>query len=225
LCVLGYLAFAPFVLYVEPPLPSLLSSRLSKPQSGVGYIVGKEGGIMSRFRTPSLVVATPLGGGEEYEALRLVWGEASDADFTLPYSKVDMFSHFLGENEDKTIGILYDDDDGDERAMAESLLEKFPSAIGVPYSGRVSVVNEEEIVSLLDSLWGVVVLDAGKSRDAWTSTRAKVIMDNLSASSSVSLERVISIGYDWRRILSTFFREGRVVVDYTFTVLENTDKV
>ena len=224
--LLGYLCLAPFVIYVEPDLPSLLSSRITRPVSFFSCIVGKEGGILSRFRTPSLVVTTMLEGGKEYSSPRLIWGKSGgEGDYSLPYDKYEMYSYFLKENENKTIGILYDSDDSDESRMALSLLEAYPSAVGVPYGGRVSVVNEDEVISSLDSLWGVLVLDPEKTSEAWSKTKAKVIMDSLSAASSVSLERVVSIGYDWKRILSLFFREGRVEVHYAFTVLENPEKV
>lgn len=224
LCILGYIFFAPFVLYIEPDVPSLLARRLTKPSSCLSYIVGKEGGILSRFRSPSLVVASPLGGGDAYDAPRLTWGKIGE-EFCIPYSKADMYSFFISENGERAIGILFDSDDGDEMKVFESLSSSFPSLVGVPYSGRVSVVNSEEIVSSLDALWGVIVLDAEKTREAWTKTKAKVIMDNLSASSSVSLERVVSIDYDWKRIITTFFRDNRAEAYYTFTVLENPDKV
>ena len=105
--------------------------------------------------------------------------------------------------------------------MAESLSSKYPNLVPVPYYDRVSVVNKDEIVGLMDSRWGVIVYNAEESREAWLSTKAKVVMDPVSAASAVSVERVIAITPDWNAIIKGALKGGDISFDYTFTVLEN----
>ena len=132
-----------------------------------------------------------------------------------------MYKSFLDSNSNRTIGFLYNENDGEAEEMALSLSATYPNLVPIPYYDRVSVVNKDEIVGVMDSLWGVIVYSAEESREAWLVTKAKVVMDPVSAASAVSIERVIAITPDWNKIIKSALKGDDVSLDYTFTVLEN----
>ncbi|MCI6114105.1 MAG: hypothetical protein MR687_02320 [Spirochaetales bacterium] len=217
-----YFFLTPYVEYREPELPSLYSKRLTHPSSSFSFFVGKEGGVLSRIKKPSLIVYSPLSSVSDTDIPTLQWGRGDlEADVSISFSKSDMYKSFLDSNSGRTIGFLYNENDREGENMAESLSSKYPNLVPVPYYDRVSVVNKDEIVGLMDSLWGVIVYNAEESREAWLSTKAKVVMDPVSAASAVSVERVIAITPDWNAIIKGALKGGDISFDYTFTVLEN----
>lgn len=217
-----YLFFVPYVEYREPELPSLYSSRLTHPESSFSFLVGKEGGFLSLFKKPSLVVYSPLSSVEETETKTLQWGRAnSKATYSLQFSKLDMYRSVLEANKDKTIGFLYEENDDESEDIFYTLSGDYPNLVAVPYFDRISVVNQSRIKETLDSLWGVIVYDPENSREAWADTVSKVIMDPVSAAAAVSVERVIAITPDWNDIISSALNGDDISFDYTLTVLEN----
>ena len=221
--IAGYLLLVPFVEYREPDIPQLLSSRLTSPSSSFSFLVGKEGGLLSRFRKPSLVVYSPLLEVTETEVPSIQWGRKdSKATYSILLDKREMYASALREYEGKSIGFLYDENSDNGEELFQSLSLEFPDLVPVTYYERVSVVNKEEVVSALDELWGVIVFDWENSREACLETKVRIIMDNLSASSSVSLERVISIEPDWKEIIKSALKGEDISLDYTCTVLNNS---
>ncbi len=146
-----YLFFVPYVEYREPELPSLYSSRLTHPESSFSFLVGKEGGFLSLFKKPSLVVYSPLSSVEETETKTLQWGRAnSKATYSLQFSKLDMYRSVLEANKDKTIGFLYEENDDEAEDLFNTLSMDYPNLVAVPYFDRVSVVNQSRIKETLD---------------------------------------------------------------------------
>lgn len=220
LCLVLFLL--PFVEYVEPRLPKTYASRLTHPKSSLFFLVGKEDGILSRVRKPSLIVYTPLSERIESDAFTLEWGNPDSCeDYSILFSDIDMYRAALEEYGDKLIAFLYNTKSSEDKEILSTLQKEFPdNLVAVPYTERVSVTDSEGIVNLLDGCWGVIVTDAESSRDAWSKTRAKVIMDTLSAAASVSLDRVISIEPDWNEIIRSALKGDDISLHYTLTVLE-----
>ena len=217
-----YFFLTPYVEYREPELPSLYSKRLTHPSSSFSFFVGKEGGGLSKIKKPSVIVYSPLSNVPDTDIPTLQWGRGdSKADVSISLSKNDMYKSFLDSNSNRTIGFLYNENDGEAEEMALSLSAIYSNLVPIPYYDRVSVVNKDEIVGVMDSLWGVIVYSAEESREAWLVTKAKVVMDPVSAASAVSIERVIAITPDWNKIIKSALKGDDVSLDYTFTVLEN----
>lgn len=219
---LSYLFFIPYVEYREPELPSLFSSRLTHPQSSFSFLVGREGGILSKIRKPSLVVYSPLSKVEEKEMKTLQWGRLdSEATYSVFFNPIDMYRFLLESNSDKVIGFLFEENDDEAKKVYDTLSLEFPNLVPVTYYDRVSVVNKDKIVESLNGLWGVIVYGVEDSREAWCNAECKVIMDPLSAASAVSLERVLAITPDWKDIIKSALKGDDISFDYTLTVLEN----
>ena len=216
-----YFFLTPYVQYREPELPLLLSRRLTHPRSSFSFFVGKEGGILSKIKTPSLIVYSPLSSVSDSSIPSLQWGRAdSKAEYSVSFSKSNMYQYLLESNQERTIGFLYNENDREAKDMALSLAS-YQNLVPIPYYDRVSVVNKDEIVGLMDSLWGVIVYEAQESREAWIETKSKVVMDPVSAASAVSLERVIAITPDWNKIIKSALNGDDISLHYTLTVLEN----
>ena len=162
---LSYLFFIPYVEYREPELPSLFSSRLTHPQSSFSFLVGREGGILSKIRKPSLVVYSPLSRVEEKEMKTLQWGRLdSEATYSVFFHPIDMYRFLLESNSDKVIGFLFEENDDEAIKIYETLSLEFPNLVPVTYYDRVSVVNKDKIVESLNGLWGVIVYGVEDSR-------------------------------------------------------------
>lgn len=217
-----YFFFVPLVEYREPELPSLYSSRLTHPKSSFSYIVGKEGGLLSRIKSPSLIVYSPLMEVEDTEKRTLQWGRFdSKATYSIVFSKTDMYRFVLESNPDKLIGFLFDENDRKAVDIYNSLSSDYSNLVPVSFYDRVSVINKDEIKKSLDSLWGFIVYDGEKSSEAWRDVDSKIIMDPVSASAAVSVDRVIAITPDWNTIIKSALRGDDISFDYTLTVLEN----
>ena len=218
----GYLMLVPFVEYREPELPSSLSSRLSSPKSSFSFLVGREGGLLRKIRKPALIVYSPLSPVVEEDVPTLQWGRVvTDADYSFILDKEEMYRSVLDEYEGRTIGFLYVKDDMEGEEIYQKLSAEYPNLVEVKYFERVSVVNRDEIIESLDNLWGVIVFDASSSREAWVGTKARVIMDNISASSALGQERIISIEPDWNDVIKSALKGEDISLHYTFAVLDN----
>ena len=69
-----WLFLVPFVIYVQPQVPEEYGRRLTHPVTTPFYLVGKDGGLLSRFRSPDLVVYSPISERMESDAVTLEWG-------------------------------------------------------------------------------------------------------------------------------------------------------
>ena len=159
-----WLFLVPFVIYVQPQVPEEYGRRLTHPVTTPFYLVGKDGGLLSRFRSPDLVVYSPISERIESDAVTLEWGNPqSKEDYSLTFNKIDMYRSALSETEGRAIAFLYDRNDWEAQEIFSSLENEYPSLLPVSYDGRVSVVNEEDILSSLDKVWGVIVFDSESS--------------------------------------------------------------
>ena len=132
-----------------------------------------------------------------------------------------MYRFVLESNPDKLIGFLFDENDRKAVDIYNSLSSDYSNLVPVSFYDRVSVINKDEIKKSLDSLWGFIVYDGEKSSEAWRDVDSKIIMDPVSASAAVSVDRVIAITPDWNTIIKSALRGDDISFDYTLTVLEN----
>ena len=215
-----WLFLVPFVIYVQPQVPEEYGRRLTHPVTTPFYLVGKDGGLLSRFRSPDLVVYSPISERMESDAITLEWGNPhSDEDYSLTFNKIDMYRSALSETEGRAIAFLYDRNDWEAQEIFSSLEKEYPSLLPVSYDGRVSVVNEEDILSSLDKVWGVIVFDSESSAVAWRKTKAKVIMDTVSAASALTLDKVMAIEPRWDEIIPSALKKDSLSFHYTLTVI------
>ena len=215
-----WLFLVPFVIYVQPQVPEEYGRRLTHPVTTPFYLVGKDGGLLSRFRSPDLVVYSPISERMESDAVTLEWGNPqSKEDYSLTFNKIDMYRAALSEMEGRAIAFLYDRNDWEAQEIFSSLENEYPSLLPVSYDGRVSVVNEEDILSSLDKVWGVIVFDSESSAVAWRKTKAKVIMDTVSAASVLTLDKVMAIEPRWDEIIPSALKKDMLSFHYTLTVI------
>jgi len=113
----------------------------------------------------------------------------------------------------------HEEDDEEVFATLSSLISEYQNLDKLTYSNRVSVVNKDEIVNSLDKYYGVLALTPESSREALRSTKSKIVLNEIYGASFVSLDSLISLHYDWKKIISEYLKGGSISFYYTFSVL------
>ena len=131
----------------------------------------------------------------------------------------NMWKTILASFPNRTFIALYEEDDKEAFATLSSLISEYQNLDKLTYSNRVSVVNKDEIVNSLDKYYGVLALTPESSREALRSTKSKIVLNEIYGASFVSLDSLISLHYDWKKIISEYLKEGSISFYYTFSVL------
>lgn len=131
----------------------------------------------------------------------------------------NMWKTILSSFPNRTFVALYEESNEEANSIVESLSYDYPNLEHLTYLDRVSVVNKDEIVNTLNSYYGVLALTPESSKDALRSTKAKVVLDEIYGASLVSLDSLISLHYDWEKIINEYLNGGDLSFYYTFSVL------
>ena len=131
----------------------------------------------------------------------------------LAFSEEDMYSSFLSSFPDNLIAIVYEESSR-YADIFSSLSGDYVSLGSITYTSRVSVVNEEKLTASSDTYWALIITDPVSSSSLYRKTGARVVMDERDAVAAVSLGSVISLHYDWKRMVRSDFTPY-----YTYSVL------
>lgn len=131
----------------------------------------------------------------------------------LGFSEEEMYSSFLSSFSDKLTALVYEEESR-YAGIFSSLCDDHAALGCITYTSRVSVVNEEKLTASADTYWAVIITDPLSSSLLYRGTKARVVMDERDAVSAVSLDTVISLHYDWARMIASDFTPY-----YTYSVL------
>ena len=109
---------------------------------------------------------------------------------------------------------IHNEEAGGYEAHNNSLSADYPTLSALTYRGRVSVVNVDNLLSAAESYYALIVSDPLSSSLLYRRTGSRIVMDERDAVGAVSLESVISVHYDWDRMIRSGFTPY-----YTFSVL------
>ncbi len=218
--------FLPLVVFVLPPSPYSFSSTFPHPSFfNLGYICvtrnDGEKSILEKIKDPSLVVYSSL---SEIDPSfpSIVWGtDKAKGDYYFQINQEEMYSSLISEFSSYPIAFLFEESDEESNEIFNKLSQKYSNIAPVTYSGRISIVNKDEIVKTLDSFYMTVVLTVNSSKEGWRETTSRIAMDMRYASSIVSKDRVISLTPNWDLLISDFL-SGRldIPIYYTFSVIK-----
>lgn len=213
------------VVFVYPESFGEYYSRFNHPQTiNSGYISivrrGEERSLLEKIKGVDLYVYAPLSTlSDEIVTSYFLINNKEGSAIKVEKKPLEMWSSILSSFPDRAFVALYQKEDDESSSLLETLTSEFPNLDTLSYSDRVSVVNKEEIVKTLDSYYGVLALTPESSRDALRSTKAKVVVDEIYAASLLSLDSLISLHYDWDRIIREYLRDGDISIYYTFSVI------
>ncbi len=206
------------VVFVTPSELEALSGRWSHPlffNRGWFCIERSDSSpsLLERIRGADTYIYTPyslLDDGTRCTFYTVVKdGERID----LGFSEEEMYSSFLSSFPDKLIALVYEEN-SPYGEMFSSLSSEHAALGAVTYTSRVSVVNEEKLISSADTYWAVIITEPVSSSSLYRKTGARVVMDERDAVGAVSLDGVISLHYDWKRMIESDFTPY-----YTYSVL------
>lgn len=230
-CTLVFLLCASFlffsfdlVVYVYPEEFVSYESRLSRPHFiNFGYILVSRTEnsltLIEKIKKPSLYIYTPY---SNYDGDRLSFYALLDADgdrIELSYSESEMYSSFLSLFPDRIIGFCHNEYNSHYWDLYYSLKNDYPNLVDLAYTERISVVNVESLLERSSNSWGIIVTEPSSSSSLYRETDARVIMDERDAAFSVSLDSVISLHYDWNRMIREYLKSGETTSYYTFSVI------
>lgn len=213
------------VVFVYPDsLDEYYSRFYHPPFFNNGYLCverkGEGKSFLEKIKTVDLYIYAPLsvfdnGDVTPYFLIEDKEGRTTEAE----REDANIWKAILSSFPDRTFVALYEEDSEGACATFSSLISEYPNLDQLTYSNRVSVVNKDEIVNGLDNYYGVLALTPESSRDALRSTKAKIVLNEIYAASFVSLDSIISLHYDWEKIISEYLKEGSISFYYTFSVL------
>lgn len=224
--IVALFCFLPLVVFVLPPSPSSFSSSFPHPSFfNLSYIcVTREDGeasIFEKFKDPSLVIYSNL---SEVDSSfpSIVWGtDKAKGDYYFQINQEELYSSLISEFSSYPIAFLFEESDEESNNLFDKLSQKYSNIAPVTYSGRISIVNKDEIVKTLDSFYMTVVLTVNSSKEGWRETTSRIAMDMRYASSIVSKDRVISLTPNWDSLISDFLSgKGDIPIYYTFSVIK-----
>lgn len=206
------------VVYVTPSKMDELSSRWSHPGFlNRGYFCVSRSdtsvSFLERIKKVDIYIYTPysiVDDGERalfYTVIRD--GERVELDF----SEKDMYSSFLSSFPALPSAVVYEET-GEGVALYDSLREDYPLLSSLTYQGRVSVVNVDSLLSASESFYALIITDPTSSSLLYRRTGARIVMDERDAVGAVSLSSVVSVHYDWDRMIRYDFTPY-----YTYSVL------
>lgn len=216
--------FFPLVVYVYPEGMSAYESRYSHPFFiSDGYLLlsrsdGKES-VIEKIKKPSLYIYTPFASspdGKHYQDYTIL---KDDEEITLEEKAEEMMRSFLSDFPSKSIGFSYNGSDSTLSSLYETLHKDYPLLVDLGYKERVSVVNKDELIEKSNTLWGIIITSPEDEKELYRSTEARVIMKEVDAVAAVSLGSVVSIHYDWNRIIKNILDNGGSASYYTFSTL------
>lgn len=206
------------VVYVTPSSIEEISSRWSHPRFlNAGYFCVSRSddsmSLMERIKTADTYIYTPysLTGEGERTLFYTVFRDGEKVD--LAFSEEDMYALFLSSFPASLTALVYEES-GEYDALYDALSSDYPSLTALTYQGRVSVVNIDSLVSSSESCYALIITDPLSSQLLYRRTGARIVMDERDAVGAVSLESVISLHYDWDRMIRSDFTPY-----YTFSVL------
>lgn len=83
----------------------------------------------------------------------------------------------------------------------------------------MSVVNSDSLIAQADEMWAVIITDASTQSSLYRKTKARIVMEESDAVSAVSLESVISLSFDWKRIIRDVMSGDDISPYYTFSII------
>lgn len=213
------------VVFVYPTsLDEYYSRFYHPPLLNNGYFCverkGERKSFLERIKTVDLYIYAPLSVLDD-EAITPYFLIKDKEGITIEVEREDanMWKASLSSFPDRTFVALYEEEDENACATFSSLISEYPNLDQLTYSNRVSVVNKDEIVNGLDNYYGVLALTPESSREALRDTRAKIVLNEIYAASFVSLDSIISLHYDWEKIISEYLNGGNISFYYTFSVI------
>lgn len=216
----------PLVVFVLPPSPSSFSSTFPHPSfinSSFICVTRSDGekSILEKIKDPSLVIYSNLSKVDP-SFPSIVWGtDKAKGDYYFQINQEEMYSFLVSEFSSYPIAFLFEESDEESNKLFARLSQKYSNIAPVTYSGRISIVNKEEIVKALDSFYMTVVLTVNSSKEGWRETTSRIAMDMRYASSVVSKDRVISLTPNWNSLISSFLKgESNIPIYYTFSVIK-----
>jgi len=206
------------VVYVTPSEMEAVSSRWSHPHFiNAGYFCLSRSdsnlSFLERIKKVDIYIYTPYSvtGDGERVLFYTVFRNGEKVD--LGFSEEEMYASFLSSFPTSLTAFLYEEGGGYE-ALYNSLSADYPTLSALTYRGRVSVVNVDNLLSAAESYYALIVSDPLSSSLLYRRTGARIVMDERDAVGAVSLESVISVHYDWDRMIRSGFTPY-----YTFSVL------
>lgn len=180
-----------------------------------------EKSILEKIKNPSLVIYSNLSEVDPSFS-SIVWGtDKAKGDYHFQINQEDMYSSLISEFSSYPIAFLFEESDEESNKLFAKLSQKYSNIAPVTYSGRISIVNKDEIVNTLDSFYMTVVLTVNSSKEGWRETKSRVAMDMRYASSIVSKNRIISLMPDWDSLISDFLLgKSDIPIYYTFSVIK-----
>ena len=212
------------VVYVYPEGMSAYSSRYSCPRFlNSGYFVVSRSdesvSLIERIKTPSIYIYTPYAelpdGSRGAKYTLLHDGESTEID--IDYK--ELYSAFLSSLSEERIAFAFLSSDEENSSLYDELFAEYPTLSKLEYEGRVSVVNSFSLIKDADDMWAVIITDPLTSSALYRNTQSRVVMAESDAVAAVSLGSVISLSFDWGRIIRNVMRHGDISLYYTFSVL------
>ncbi len=212
------------VVYVYPEGMSDYSSRYYKPRFfNLGYFLisrsDEEVSLFERIKKPSIYIYTPYCTFEEGKKTAKYTAVYEGGKTELDIDYLELYSSFLSAFEEEKIAFLFDSTDEENSSFYDKLVALYPELGKLEYEGRVSVVNSESLIASSDNMWGVIVTDPISSSSLYRNTISRVVMVESDAVAAVSLESVISLSFDWGRIIRGYLSSGEISPYYTFSVI------
>lgn len=206
------------VVYVTPSAEASVSSRWSHPGFiNAGYFCVTRSddslSVMERIRKADIYIYTPYSVTGEGERVLFYTVFRNGEKVDLGFSGEDMYASFLSAFPTSLTAFVYEEG-GRYDSLYNSLCDDYPSLSALTYRGRVSVVNVDNLVSAAESYYALIITDPLSSSLLYRRTGARIVMDERDAVGAVSLGSVISLHYDWDRMIRSGFTPY-----YTFSVL------
>ncbi len=210
------------VVYVYPEGMGNYSSRYSHPSfHNPGYILlsrsDEKPSLLERIKKPTIYIYTPF--AQLDDGVRtpkyVVLHDGEEKALEINYK--ELYSSFLEKYPDKKIALCFESSEGS--SLYEELSSLYPNLEKIEYDGRVSVVNSESLIAQADEMWAVIITDPLTSSSLYRNTKARVVMVESDAVSAVSLESVISLSFDWKRIIRDVLKGDDISPYYTFSVI------
>ncbi len=212
------------VVYVYPSEMEEYSSRYSRPSffNAGFFVVSRSDGevsMLEKMKKCPLYIYTPYSKSETGEHYAFYTMVKDGEEIETGFSRDEMYSSFLTAFGDEYVAFVYDDMSVENALLFSSLSGRYPSLGSITYTERVSVVNEEKLTEESDAFYAVIITDPLSSSSLYRNTTSRVVMDERYAVGAVSLESVISLHYDWSRMIREALFSSSVTSYYTFSVL------
>ncbi len=210
------------VVYVYPEGMGNYSSRYPRPLFlNPGYILisrsDEKLSILERIKKPAIYIYTPFAqlddGGRSSKYVVIHDGEKK----TLEIDYKELYSSFLNQYPEKRIALCIES--SEDSSLYDELSSLYPNLEKIEYDGRVSVVNSDSLIAQADEMWAVIITDASTQSSLYRNTKARIVMVESDAVSALSLESVISLSFDWKRIIRDVMSGDDISPYYTFSII------